>query len=147
MLHLRYHGANQPPKVAQRHLVNLNDLATFVLVVEAGTFSGAAERLGVPKSTISRRVARLEEELGLALLKRATRSFDISDDGRALYERCGNKVPVLTGVPFLLFQVFQPIVKFAVVLSKKFLHWSSVVSRRISCRGIWRRRAQTAPAS
>jgi len=68
--------------------VNLNDLATFVLVVEAGTFSGAAERLGVPKSTISRRVARLEEELGLALLKRATRSFDISDDGRALYERC-----------------------------------------------------------
>ena len=69
--------------------MNLNDLETFILVVEVGTFSGAAETLGVPKSTISRRVARLEEELGIALLKRSSRSFEISDDGRALYDRCG----------------------------------------------------------
>lgn len=68
--------------------MNLNDLDTFIVVVEAGTFSAAAELLGVPKSTVSRRVARLEEELGLALLTRASRSFEISDDGRALYERC-----------------------------------------------------------
>lgn len=68
--------------------MNLNDLETFVLVAEIGTFTGAAEQLGVPKSTVSRRVARLEEELGVALLKRASRSFEISEDGRALYERC-----------------------------------------------------------
>lgn len=68
--------------------MNLNDLNTYLVVVEAGTFTGAAAQLGVPKSTVSRRVARLEEELGLALLVRSSRSFEISDDGRALYERC-----------------------------------------------------------
>lgn len=68
--------------------MNLNDLDTFIVVVEAGTFTAAAEKLRVPKSTVSRRVARLEEQLGVALLKRASRSFEISDDGRALYERC-----------------------------------------------------------
>ncbi|MCA9566920.1 MAG: LysR family transcriptional regulator [Myxococcales bacterium] len=68
--------------------MNLNDLQTFIAVVEAGTFSGAADGLGVPKSTVSRRVARLEAELGVALLKRASRSFEISDDGQALYDRC-----------------------------------------------------------
>jgi len=69
--------------------MNLNDLDTFVVVAEAGTFSAAAARLGVPKSTVSRRVARLEESLGLALLTRSSRSFVLSDDGRALFERCG----------------------------------------------------------
>lgn len=68
--------------------MNLNDLSTFVRVAEIGTFTGAAASLGVPKSTVSRRVARLEEELGLALLVRSSRSFVLSDDGRALYERC-----------------------------------------------------------
>lgn len=68
--------------------MNLNDLDTFVAVVEAGTFTGAADRLGVPKSTVIRRVARLEEELGVALLNRSSRSFEISDDGRTLYDRC-----------------------------------------------------------
>lgn len=68
--------------------MNLNDLDTFIAVVEAGTFTGAAQGLGVPKSTVSRRVSRLEEQLGVALLTRSSRSFEISDDGRALYERC-----------------------------------------------------------
>lgn len=68
--------------------MNLNDLETFVLVAEVGTFAAAAQRLGVPKSTISRRVARLEEALGLALLNRSARSFVLSDDGQALYARC-----------------------------------------------------------
>lgn len=68
--------------------MNLNDLETFLLVVDEGTFSGAAERLGVPKSTVSRRVTRLEEDLGLSLLRRSARSFEVSDTGHALYERC-----------------------------------------------------------
>lgn len=67
--------------------MNLNDLVAFVRTAELGTFSRAADELGVPKSTVSRRVSRLEEELGLALLVRSSRSFVLSDDGRALYER------------------------------------------------------------
>ena len=78
--------------------MNLNDLDTFLTVVEAGTFSGAGERLGVPKSTVSRRVARLEAELGVALLKRSSRSFEISADGRALYERCAPPLREIDGV-------------------------------------------------
>ncbi|MCB9793623.1 MAG: LysR family transcriptional regulator [Alphaproteobacteria bacterium] len=78
--------------------MNLNDLETFILVVESGTFSGAAEQLGVPKSTVSRRVARLEEELGVALLRRASRSFEVSDDGQALYARCAPALREIAGV-------------------------------------------------
>lgn len=68
--------------------MNLNDLETFVVVAEVGTFSAAAEWLDVPTSTVSRRVARLEEDLGIALLKRSARSIALSDDGRALADRC-----------------------------------------------------------
>ncbi len=75
-------------KVALELPINLNDLDTFVAVVEAGTFTQAAQQLGVPKSTVSRRVARLEAHLGTGLLTRSSRSFEISDDGLALYARC-----------------------------------------------------------
>lgn len=68
--------------------MNLNDLETFILVAQLGTLSGAAERLGVPKSTVSRRVARLEESLELSLLTRSARAIALTEDGRALYERC-----------------------------------------------------------
>ncbi len=68
--------------------MDLNDLHTFALVAELGTFAAAATRLQVPRSTVSRRVARLEAELDLALLTRSSRSFVLSDDGRALFERC-----------------------------------------------------------
>ena len=67
--------------------MNLNDLASFVRVVELGTISAAAEAEGVPKSTISRRIARLEDELGVELLRRSARSFALTDDGRMLHAR------------------------------------------------------------
>jgi DNA-binding transcriptional LysR family regulator len=67
--------------------VDLNRIATFVKVVDAGSFTGAAERLGVPKSSVSRGVAHLEEELGTRLLQRTTRSLTLTDAGRAFYER------------------------------------------------------------
>lgn len=69
--------------------MNLNDLETFILVAELGTFAGAARRLRVPKSTVTRRVARLEEDLGRSLLNRTARAFALSDEGRALLDRCG----------------------------------------------------------
>lgn len=68
--------------------VDLNDVETFVRVVEAGTFTAAAAALGVPKSTISRRVARLEEALGVSLLARKARSFTVSPTGQRLHARC-----------------------------------------------------------
>ncbi len=66
---------------------NLNDLATFVRVAELGTISAAARAEGVPKSTISRRVARLEDDLGVELLRRSARSFTLTNEGQSLRAR------------------------------------------------------------
>ncbi len=69
--------------------MNLDEMATFIAVVEAGSMKAAAQRLGVPTSTVSRRVARLEDGLGLALLHRAHRTFTLTEHGEHLFERCG----------------------------------------------------------
>lgn len=63
-------------------MINLNDLFLFVQAVESGSFSEAARRLGMPKSTISKRIAELEIELGARLIHRTSRSFALSDAGR-----------------------------------------------------------------
>ena len=67
--------------------MNLTDLSTFAFVADEGTITGAATRLGVPKSTVSRRVARLEDALGVELLRRSARSVSLTDHGRALHQR------------------------------------------------------------
>lgn len=66
--------------------VEPNDLLLFSHVVEAGSFSRAAERLGMPKSTISRRLAGLETQLGERLLLRTTRKLTVTDFGRGVLE-------------------------------------------------------------
>ncbi|KQV44782.1 MULTISPECIES: LysR family transcriptional regulator [unclassified Duganella] len=63
------------------------DLKTFVAVVEAEGFSGAALRLGVVKSAVSRRISELEDRLGTQLLVRSTRSMSVTEAGALLYER------------------------------------------------------------
>jgi DNA-binding transcriptional LysR family regulator len=60
----------------------------FVGIVEADSISGAAERLGLPKSAVSRRLAELEARLGVSLIQRTTRRLNLTDSGRAYYERC-----------------------------------------------------------
>ena len=62
------------------------DLQAFVTVVEAGSFTAAAERLDIAKSAISRRVSALEERLGVQLLRRTTRSLNLTDTGQSFYE-------------------------------------------------------------
>ncbi len=62
------------------------DLQAFVAVVEAGSFTAAAERLDTAKSAVSRRVAALEERLGVQLLRRTTRTLNLTDTGRSFYE-------------------------------------------------------------
>lgn len=70
--------------------MDLNDVAAFVRVVDLDGFSAAARALGVPTSTVSRRVARLEEELGVRLMQRTTRRHHLTDAGRIFYERCAH---------------------------------------------------------
>ncbi len=63
-----------------------NDLLIFARVVQIGSFSRAAERLGLPKSTVSRRITALEERLGERLLLRTTRRLAITEFGQQLLE-------------------------------------------------------------
>lgn len=63
-----------------------NDLLLFAQVVEAGSFSRAAERAGCPKSTVSRRIAMLEAQLGERLLLRTTRKLTVTDFGADMVE-------------------------------------------------------------
>lgn len=67
--------------------MDLNRASTFVRVVETGGFTRAAEAMKLPPSSISRSVARLEEELGVPLLERTTRKVSLTDAGRAFFER------------------------------------------------------------
>lgn len=67
---------------------DLNDMLYFTEVVEAGGFAAAARRLGLPKSKISRRVAGLEERLGVRLLQRTTRKLSLTDVGAMYLRHC-----------------------------------------------------------
>ncbi|AYC32049.1 LysR family transcriptional regulator [Pseudomonas cavernae] len=67
-------------------MLNLNDLVFFVAAVEHGGFAAASRRLGLPKSTISKRVAALEERLAARLIYRTSRSFTLTDAGRDFYQ-------------------------------------------------------------
>jgi len=62
------------------------DLQAFVAVVEAGSFTAAADRLNSGKSAISRRVSALEERLGVQLLRRTTRVLNLTETGQSFYE-------------------------------------------------------------
>ncbi|WP_394846382.1 LysR family transcriptional regulator [Pendulispora brunnea] len=67
-------------------MADLNSLAIFAKVVEARGFSKAARRLNIPLSTVSRRVAELEDQLGVRLLERSTRSLRLTDVGAEVLE-------------------------------------------------------------
>jgi DNA-binding transcriptional LysR family regulator len=67
--------------------MHLNRALTFARVVEDGGFTAAARTLRVPKSSVSRSVALLEEELGVRLLQRSTRKVELTEAGRVFYDR------------------------------------------------------------
>lgn len=69
-------------------LGNLRRLAYFVAVVETGSFTAAAERLGITKAVVSQQVARLEREFRASLLVRTTRKVQATEAGRTFYQRC-----------------------------------------------------------
>jgi DNA-binding transcriptional LysR family regulator len=66
--------------------VNLNRLAIFVAVVDAGSLTAAAARLGLAKTMVSTHMQRLEAEVGASLLVRTTRRLGVTEAGRAFYE-------------------------------------------------------------
>lgn len=63
-------------------------MSTFVAVVNAGGFSAASRKLGLPLATVSRRVSELEDELRTQLLVRSTRTIALTDAGRQYFETC-----------------------------------------------------------
>lgn len=68
-------------------MLDLNQADVFVHVVQHGGVLQAARAMGVPKSTVSRRLAALEERLGVRLLQRTSRSLSLTEDGAAYFER------------------------------------------------------------
>jgi DNA-binding transcriptional LysR family regulator len=69
-------------------LDELAAMALFAHVVQARSFTGAAERVGIAKSAVSRRIALLEAKLGVRLLLRSTRKLSLTTDGARFYEHC-----------------------------------------------------------
>jgi len=77
---------------------DLNDLRLFEKVASLQSFSAAARALGLPKSSISRGVSRLEAALGIRLLQRTTRQVTLTSAGIALMERCRDSLRALDDV-------------------------------------------------
>jgi len=69
-------------------MARLEAMETFVCVVEAGSISGAADRMGIAKSAVSRRIAELEGRLGAQLFRRTTRRLSLTDAASSFYDRC-----------------------------------------------------------
>src|SRR5260221_9107747 len=67
--------------------MDLNLVTAFVRVVEQQSFTSAAKALGLPKSSVSRRVTELEEQLGVQLLHRTTRKLALTEAGRSYFEQ------------------------------------------------------------
>jgi len=76
--------------------LDLNLLALFFQVVNAGSISRAAVRLSVPKATLSRKLRQLEEQVGAVLLKRGPQRLEVTDIGRALHEHCERITAIAT---------------------------------------------------
>ncbi len=66
----------------------LPDLATFILVVNEGSFTAAAQKLGVTPSALSKLITRLEQALSVKLFERTTRKLQITQAGQKIYDQC-----------------------------------------------------------
>jgi DNA-binding transcriptional LysR family regulator len=77
--------------------IDFNDVALFVRVVEQQGFAKVARSLGVPTSTVSRAISRLEQGLGVRLVQRTTRSMQPTDEGRAFYAQVSPALSVVQG--------------------------------------------------
>ena len=69
-------------------MIKLDDIQIFVYTARLGTINGAAKSMGIPPSTVSRAITRLEKEVNLQLLRRTTHGVMMTDVGRDYYEQC-----------------------------------------------------------
>lgn len=76
-------------------MIDLNDIAVFARVAQLESFSRAARALGMPVSTVSRRITALEERLGVTLLQRTTRKLNLTAQGRAYFNQCSEPLSEL----------------------------------------------------
>lgn len=97
----------------------VQEMATFVAVVEAGSFIGAVASLGLSKPAVSRHVGDLEQRLGVRLLQRTTRRLSLTQEGQAFYLRCKeilatideaeNEISTRSGEPSGLLRINAPL--------------------------------------
>jgi len=76
-------------------MADLNDIAVFVRVAQFESFSRAAHSMGMPVSTVSRKVSSLEQELGVTLLQRTTRKLTLTSQGRDYFNQCSEPLHLL----------------------------------------------------
>ena len=74
---------------------NLDEIFAFIAVVDAGSFSGGGQAIGLTRSAAGKAITRLETRLGVRLLYRTTRKLSVTDDGRVFYEHCSRVVRLL----------------------------------------------------
>lgn len=67
---------------------HIQAMRTFVRIIELGNFSRAAEKLNLPRATVSHTIKRLEARLGVRLLLRTTRQVQVTAEGEIYYQRC-----------------------------------------------------------
>lgn len=77
--------------------MNFNNWLIFTRIVDLGGLSEASRRLGIPKSTLSRRLAKLEDEFGARLVNRRGRTFELTDAGRLFYEEASQLAELVEG--------------------------------------------------
>ena len=68
--------------------MDLNEISAFISIVQNGGLSRAAESTGIPKATLSRKLAQLEARLGATLLQRTTRKITLTKAGEEYFKRC-----------------------------------------------------------
>jgi len=85
-------------------MADLNDIAIFVKVAQYESFSKAALSLGMPVSTVSRRVSDLEQQLGVTLLQRTTRKLTLTTQGQHYFHQCAEPLSVLSDAERVLTQ-------------------------------------------
>jgi DNA-binding transcriptional LysR family regulator len=108
-----------------------DDMTVFVRAVEVGSFSGAAQQLGIAKSIVSRRILSLESRLGTSMFHRSTRRLSLTETGLAYYERARRILADLAEAEDLASQLQGELkgrLKVAAPMSFGYRHLSPVVT-------------------
>ncbi|CAJ1764317.1 HTH-type transcriptional regulator DmlR [Aeromonas jandaei] len=82
--------------------MDLNAALILVRIVDKGSFTAAAQELGMTKAMVSRRIAELEQRLGVRLLYRSTRQLTLTEEGEKYYRHCSKAVEALTEAELML---------------------------------------------